>query len=83
LPDFGVKPAVSLPAETPCALIELETPGQASDFRLGLRNFQVLTRYNRSNLYAAAVFDLATEIARSEAASRASALPQIPADKKP
>ncbi len=83
LPDFGVKLAASLPAETPCALIELETPGQASDFRLGLKNFQVLTHYNRSNLYAAAVFDLATEIARSEAASRASALPQIPADKKP
>jgi len=40
------------------ALIELETPGGASEFRLGLENFYVLTRYNRSSFYAAAVADL-------------------------
>jgi membrane-bound lytic murein transglycosylase B len=46
-------------------LIELETPGQPSDFRVTLQNFFVLTRYNRSNLYAAAVMDLAMELARA------------------
>jgi membrane-bound lytic murein transglycosylase B len=65
LPGFGVKLAVFLQPDTRCALIELETPGQPSDFRVTLQNFFVLTRYNRSNLYAAAVLDLATELARA------------------
>jgi peptidoglycan lytic transglycosylase B len=64
LPGYGVKPSVALPGETLCALIELETPGQPSDVRVTLQNFFVLTRYNRSNLYAAAVLDLAAEISR-------------------
>jgi membrane-bound lytic murein transglycosylase B len=66
LPGFGVKPAVPMTPDTRCALIELETPGQPSDFRVTLQNFFVLTRYNRSNLYAAAVLDLATELARAK-----------------
>ena len=44
------------------ALIELETPGQASEYRLGFENFYVLTRYNRSSFYAAAVADLAAAL---------------------
>ena len=44
-------PAVDLPA----VLVELD----ASDVRLGFRNFYVMTRYNRSAMYAAAVSDLA------------------------
>ena len=69
----GVKLTVPMPAETRCALIELETPGQPSDFRVTLQNFFVLTRYNRSNLYAAAVMDLATELVRAKAG-----LPALP-----
>jgi membrane-bound lytic murein transglycosylase B len=65
LPGFGVKLAAPLPPDTRCALIELETPGQPSEFRVTLQNFFVLTRYNRSNLYATAVLDLATELARA------------------
>jgi membrane-bound lytic murein transglycosylase B len=65
LPGFGVKLAAPIPPETRCALIELETPGQPSEFRVTLQNFFVLTRYNRSNLYAAAVLDLAAELARA------------------
>ena len=48
----GVKPASS--PDVHVALIDL-----GSEQRLGLQNFYVLTRYNRSALYAAAVADLA------------------------
>jgi membrane-bound lytic murein transglycosylase B len=51
-----------------CALIELETQGQPSDFRVTLQNFFVLTRYNRSSFYATAVLDLAAELAQAQRA---------------
>jgi membrane-bound lytic murein transglycosylase B len=59
---YGVETRSDLPLETPVALIELESPGAATEYRLGLRNFFVLTRYNRSVLYASAVLDLAQEL---------------------
>lgn len=62
LRKFGVEARSDLPLETPVALIELEIPGAASEYRIGLRNFYVLTRYNRSVMYASAVEDLAQEI---------------------
>ena len=40
--------------DSPAVLVELD----AGDLRLGLRNFYVVTRYNRSAMYAAAVNDL-------------------------
>jgi len=61
----GVQAQPPLPgglADPRAALIELATPGEPSDFRLGLHNFWVLTRYNRSALYAAAVSDLADSL---------------------
>jgi membrane-bound lytic murein transglycosylase B len=69
LPSYGLKTAAALPGDTLCALIELESPGQPSELRVTLQNFFVLTRYNRSNLYAAAVLDLAAEIARARSAA--------------
>lgn len=70
----GIKPARTLaelatagvvvradPAAKPgalAALIELETPDRASEYRVGLDNFYVITRYNRSSFYASAVYDL-------------------------
>ncbi len=59
---YGVETRTDLALETPVALIELASPGAMTEYRLGLRNFYVLTRYNRSVLYASAVFDLAQEI---------------------
>ena len=48
--------------DTKAALIELETPGRPSEYRLGFDNFYVITRYNRSSLYASAVSDLAAAL---------------------
>ena len=67
----------TLGGDTPFTLVELETPGQPTEYRMGLQNFYVLTRYNRSSLYASAVFDLA-EALRS-AARPVSVLAPVPA----
>lgn len=71
----GIRP-VRLPAELavfgvdtdgapslPAALIDLTTPDAETEYRLGFNNFFVLTRYNRSSFYAAAVTDLAAALA--------------------
>lgn len=42
----------------PAVLVELPGGEAPSEYRLGFRNFYVLTRYNRSALYATAVYDL-------------------------
>jgi len=52
------------PAGASAALVELSNLERPSEFRVGLRNFYVITRYNRSALYAAAVTDLAKELRR-------------------
>ncbi|GAB2180629.1 hypothetical protein DLREEDagrD3_08520 [Denitratisoma sp. agr-D3] len=54
--------------QRPAALIDLATPDDATEYRLGYRNFYVITRYNRSSFYASAVIDLAEALkaARSE-----------------
>jgi membrane-bound lytic murein transglycosylase B len=62
LKRYGVETRTELALDTPVALIELESPGAPAEYRLGLRNFYVLTRYNRSALYASAAYDLAQEI---------------------
>jgi membrane-bound lytic murein transglycosylase B len=62
LPSFGVSTSGVADAEVLCALIELGTPGAASEYRVGLNNFYVLTRYNRSSLYATAVIELAQAV---------------------
>jgi membrane-bound lytic murein transglycosylase B len=55
--DFGVVAEDAL--AQPAALIDLVTPMAETEYRLGYNNFFVLTRYNRSSFYAAAVADLA------------------------
>jgi len=62
LKGFGVETRTDLALDTPVALIELENADAPNEYRIGLRNFYVLTRYNRSALYASAVVDLAAEI---------------------
>jgi membrane-bound lytic murein transglycosylase B len=55
-----------MPEGVRAILIELETPGKPSDYRVGLHNFWVLTRYNRSAFYASAVHDLAQALKKTQ-----------------
>jgi len=57
----GMTVASELPDETPALL--LAAPQQdAYGYRVGFKNFYVITRYNNSPLYAMAVYDLAQAI---------------------
>lgn len=57
----GVSCPASLPESTPAILVPAEERAGPS-YRVGFRNFQVITRYNRSLRYAMAVHDLAQAI---------------------
>jgi membrane-bound lytic murein transglycosylase B len=54
-----------MPEGVRAILVELETPDKPSDYRIGLHNFWVLTRYNRSAFYASAVHDLAQALKKN------------------
>jgi membrane-bound lytic murein transglycosylase B len=49
-------------ASTPITVIDLPTPGQPTEYMLGLQNFYALTRYNRSFFYALAVYELGQRV---------------------
>jgi membrane-bound lytic murein transglycosylase B len=65
-----------LPADTRAVLLRLETPERPADFRIGLHNFYVLTRYNRSVFYALAVADLAEQLRAARGKARAAPPPR-------
>ncbi|MEX2500098.1 MAG: lytic murein transglycosylase B [Wenzhouxiangellaceae bacterium] len=53
--------AAGLAPDTPATLVELEG-SEGPEYWIGLNNFYVITRYNRSPLYAMAVSQLADEL---------------------
>ncbi len=57
----GISSDWSLPNEALSSLIYLEGK-EGDEYWLGLHNFYVITRYNHSNLYAMAVFQLSQKI---------------------
>jgi membrane-bound lytic murein transglycosylase B len=58
------EPDVDVAAEagTPVTVVDLPSPGRGTEFMLGLKNFYVLTRYNRSFFYALAVHQLGQRV---------------------
>jgi membrane-bound lytic murein transglycosylase B len=66
--------AIHLPADGAATPEQLEGKVELIDLgserRLGLHNFYVLTRYNRSHFYAAAVTDLGQALSRAQSAGR-------------
>jgi membrane-bound lytic murein transglycosylase B len=62
----GLQPAVALPDNQRVSLLRLDAAG-GYEYWLGFDNFYVITRYNHSNLYAMAVFQLAEAIRQRHA----------------
>jgi membrane-bound lytic murein transglycosylase B len=62
-----------LPAGTRVVLLELRSPDRPTEYRLGLQNFYVLTRYNRSVFYAMAVSDLAQTLRAARPSQKSAA----------
>jgi membrane-bound lytic murein transglycosylase B len=63
-----------LPAEAPALLIPAEQQ-EGPAYRVGFKNFEVITRYNRSVRYAMAVHDLATNIVERVEQTKVAAQP--------
>lgn len=67
----GLRPldALAMPdPEALASLIKLDAGGR-DEYWLGLHNFYVITRYNHSNLYAMAAYQLSREILRAKLAA--------------
>jgi len=62
LRELEVEFADTIDPDTPAVLIELATPDAPAEHLVGFWNFYVLTRYNRSSFYAAAVLELARSV---------------------
>jgi len=73
----------ALPPDMPAMLLRLDTPERPADFRVGLQNFYVLTRYNRSPFYALSVADLGDALRAARRASRGAALREHPQEELP
>ena len=58
----GVAPIAEINTKQPAVLFALETEPGFTQYFLGFNNFYVITRYNKSTLYATAVLQLADEI---------------------
>lgn len=57
-----IDPPTTLADDMPARLIAMEGK-QGPEYRVGLHNFYVITRYNRSAMYALAVWQLGNEVA--------------------
>jgi membrane-bound lytic murein transglycosylase B len=61
LEKYGVYPATPVPESMKVSIIELKNEN-SNEYWLGFNNFYAITRYNHSNMYAMAVYQLSQEI---------------------
>jgi membrane-bound lytic murein transglycosylase B len=74
----GVQFTTDLPATAPAILVSLEGD-EGDEYWVGFQNFYAITRYNRSVMYALAVFQLGQAISEGVRAQELAARPQAPA----
>ncbi len=70
LASHGISPAYGRLGTDKVAFFEFDTD-QAKEHWIGFNNFYVITRYNRSPLYALAVYQLSQEIKQARARNKA------------
>lgn len=78
----GIRFATALPADAPAMLVALGTD-TGVEYRVGFANFDAITRYNRSPLYASAVSDLADAIDAARSRTLPTDVPAAPGDHSP
>ena len=61
LHSLGLKPEYNLPKNTKVVPIELKL-SEGHEYWLGLKNYNSLSRYNRSKLYVMAVFEFSKSL---------------------
>lgn len=71
----GVMTSTGLADDTPAMLVALQLQNNSTQYWLGLDNFRAILQYNRSPLYAMAIYDLATRISQARALAGQSAPP--------
>ncbi|WP_232847218.1 lytic murein transglycosylase B [Shewanella nanhaiensis] len=63
-PSLALAESIDLDVSQPALVIELEQEAK-SEYWLGLKNFYVITRYNRSPLYAMAVYQFSQQLKKA------------------
>ncbi len=81
LAAYGISDPHAGPDKELVALVDFVTPGEPTQYQLGLQNFYVISRYNRSSFYAMSVVELARAL-RLERAARSELLTSAPATRK-